>query len=363
MVDISSGIDAIVSDLIGWEKKVVSIAKILRDKTKGSAGECGGNFLDDTLLVKVELNNSLNCNVGGIDGGLIQKEYHGVNIIITRAVCAVFKYKAGKLLGSEYYPSAFPKPEIKIVKSSFDPTSFSSIASIVRLGRELGLACNMLSTQNDLDFLFLDGSLILHPSVSGGSTGSVKNKQAYDDLLRTVKNMYMLALEKDTVLSGIVEDSRSQAFIKNCRSMLDIEMVKSLVNVKDTHLLTYLLSVGERTSVFRTVDGIDGGVTSEVKGFENNLFSFYIRPSEFDRALRIDFIAKNNPVMVASKIASSIFSMSRHNSAYGIPPVIIDADQRAKLSGDELSFVENEIKRGAGNIASFSELRRNSRPV
>ena len=357
--DITSDIDAITADLVGWDKKILFVAKRLRDKNKSSDFGCCGNFLEDNLSVKVELDNSSNLIVGGIDGGLLQKEYHGVNIIITRAVCAVFKYKDGKLLGSDYYPSAFPSPKIKIVKSSFDPSGFSSVASIFRLEGELGLACDMLSTQNDMDLLFLDGSLTLHPSVLGG-VGPIK--KGYEDLVGTVKRMYLLALEKKTILSGIVEDSRSQAFIKNCRSMLDVDDVKSLENVKDTHLLTYLLSVGERTSVFRTVDD-NGGVSSEVKGFENNLFSFYIRPSEFDRALRVDFVAKDNPVAVASKIASSIFSMSRHNSAYGIPPVIIDADQRAKLSGDELMSVENEIRRGAGSLASFSELRRNSRPV
>ncbi|MCK5594174.1 MAG: DNA double-strand break repair nuclease NurA [Candidatus Aenigmarchaeota archaeon] len=357
--DITSDIDAITADLVGWDKKILSVAKILRDKNKSSdSGGCG-NFLEDNLSVKVEPDNSSNLIVGGIDGGLLQKEYHGVNIIITRAVCAVFKYKDRKLSDSDYYPSAFPSPKIKVVKSSFDPSSFSSVASIFRLEGELGLACDMLSTQNDMDLLFLDGSLTLHPSVLGG-VGPIK--KGYEDLVGTVKRMYLLALEKKTILSGIVEDSRSQAFIKNCRSMLDVDDVKSLENVKDTHLLTYLLSVGERTSVFRTVDD-NGGVSSEVKGFENNLFSFYIRTSEFDRALRVDFVAKENPVAVASKIASSIFSMSRHNSAYGIPPVIIDADQRAKLSGDELMSVENEIKRGAGRLASFSELRRNSRPV
>lgn len=361
MMDITSDIDAITANLMGWEKKVSSVAKILRDKNKGSE-VCGcGNFLEDRLSVKVEPDNSSNLIVGGIDGGLLQKEYHGVNIIITRAVCAVFKYKDGKLSGSNYYPSAFPQPKIKVIKSSFDPSGFSSVASIFRLESELGLACDMLHTQNDMDFLFLDGSLLLHPSVSLGGTGSVK--QGYEDLVGTVKRMYSLALEKKIILSGIVEDSRSQAFVNNCESILDVDDVKSLEDVKDTHLLTYLLSVGERTSVFRTVEGNGSYVSSEVKGFENNLFSFYIRPSEFDRALRVDFVAKDNPVAVASKIASSIFSMSRHNSAYGIPPVIIDADQRAKLSGDELLSVENEIKRGAGRLASFSELRRNVRPV
>ncbi|NOQ55802.1 MAG: hypothetical protein GQ477_03260 [Nanohaloarchaea archaeon] len=359
MDNICSEIDVIVSDLVGWEKKISLVAKGLREKNKS----IGPNdvFLDGALIVKVGPDDLSKITVGGIDGGLLQKEYHGVNIILTRAVCAVFNYRDGKLSGSDYYPSAFPKPKIKIVKSSFDPSGLSSAASIFRLEAELGLACDMINTQKDMDFLFLDGSLTLHPSVGVGV--SLDCKREYEVLIEIVKRMYSLASVKKTVLSGIVEDSRSQAFIKNCRSMLDVEMVKSLFNVKDTHLLTYLLSVGERTSVFRTVCDNKGDLAVGVKGFENNLFSFYIRPSEFDRALRVDFIAKDNPVSVASKIASSIFSMSRHNSVYGIPPVIIDADQRAKLSGDELISVENEIRCGVGNVSSFSELRRNSRPV
>ncbi|MCK4808822.1 MAG: DNA double-strand break repair nuclease NurA, partial [Candidatus Aenigmarchaeota archaeon] len=279
-------------------------------------------------------------------------------IILTRAVCAVFSYQNMKISDSEYYPLSFREPNIKVINSSFNDSDFMSAASIERLKSELGLACDMLGER--LNLLLLDGSVVLHPSVRVDNGNN--HRSDYDHLVETTKKMYLLSLENSAPLAGIVEDSRSQSFIKNCKGLLDITILKDLENVKDTHFLTHCLSVGERTSIFRTVDTGDK-VPAELKGFENNLFSFYIRSSEFDRALRIDFVAGDDPVALGSWIASAVFSMSRHNSVYGIPPVIIDADQRAKLSGDELLFVEKEIKKRTGNLSSFSELRRNSRPI
>jgi len=354
MHDITSEIESIASELVEWEKKISSAAKVLKEKNKAF----GKMFLEENIFIKVDSLDGGNITVGGIDGGLLKKEYHGVNIILTRAVCAYFSYKDMKLSDSKYYPSSFPSPKIKMLNSSFNDSEFMAAASIERLKEELGLACDMLC--KDIDLLLLDGSVILHPSVMADK--GCRLRQDYDSLLKTVQKMYSESIGRGVPLAGIVEDSRSQAFVKGCGGILDSVTMKDLENVRDTHFLTQCLSVGERTSIFRTVD-VGDKVPAEVKGFENNLFSFYIRTSEFDRALRIDFVAGDDPVALGSYIASAVFSMSRHNSVYGIPPVIIDADQRAKLSGDELLFVEGEIKKRTGNLSSFSELRRNSRPI
>ena len=356
MRDITPEIESITLGLVEWEKKISSAAKVLKEKNKVN----GRRFLEDSLFVKVDSLDKESITVGGIDGGLLKKEYHGINIILTRAVCAVFHYQSMKLSGSEYFPSPFPTPQIKIQDSSFNDSDFMAAASIVRLNSELGLAYDMLG--KDIDLLLLDGSVLLHPSVRV-ERGS-RLRQDYDVLLKTVRNMYSESIDNHVPLAGVVEDSRSQAFVKSCDGIVDAETMKCLDNVKDTHFLTHCLSVGERTSIFRTID-MDAGdeMPADIKGFENNLFSFYIRPSEFDRALRIDFVAGDDSVPVGSWIASAVFSMSRHNSMYGIPPVIIDADQRAKLPGDELLFVEREIRKRVGNLSSFSELRRNSRPI
>ena len=354
MHDITSDIESITSGLIEWEKKIASAAKILKEKNKISCNA----FLENTMFVKVEPLNPLNIIVGGIDGGLLKKEYHGVNVILTRAVCAVFRYKGMKLSGSEYFPSSFPSPRIRILNSSFNDSEFMAAASIERLKGELGLACDMLG--KDIDLLLLDGSVVLHPSVRVDKGSRLSSD--FDSLLNIVQTMYSESIGHRVPVAGIVEDSRSQAFVKGCKGIVDAGIMKDLENVKDTHLLAHCLSVGERTSIFRTV-GAGDKVPAEIKDFENNLFSFYIRPSEFDRALRVDFVAGGDPVALGLLIASAVFSMSRHNSVYGIPPVIIDADQRAKLSGDELMFVEREIRKKVGNLSSFSELRRNSRPI
>ncbi|MEA3229529.1 MAG: DNA double-strand break repair nuclease NurA [archaeon] len=347
MHDISAQISDITTQLVEWENKIKSAANVLKEKNKAALGNV---FLEDYLFIKTKPLDNPDITVAGIDGGLLKKECHGINIILTRAVCAVFKYKDMKLHETTYFPSAFPMPHIKVLNSSAEDSDFAVASSVERVRCELSLAVDMLD-KGGIDFLFLDGSVALHPSLRPADESSLNDE--YGKLLGIVAAMYSKSIENGIILAGIVEDSRSRTFVKNCAEKLGSSIMKNIENVKDTHLLSYCLSVGERTSIFKMEDYGKIG---------KNTFSFYIRPSEFDRALRVDFVAGDNPVETGSKIASAVFFMSRHNSTYGIPPVIIDADQRAKLSEDELAFVQNEIRRYAGDITSVSELRRNIRP-
>jgi len=67
--------------------------------------------VETTLTVKVNPSNLSGMKVIGIDGGLSQHEYHGMDMILTRAVAAIFNYSDGKL-EVDYYPSPIVSPNL-----------------------------------------------------------------------------------------------------------------------------------------------------------------------------------------------------------------------------------------------------------
>jgi len=71
--------------------------------------------------------------IAGIDGGVVKKSLHGVDLRLSRAVGVVFSYSKNKLEKVEYHPSPFPTPIPNLI---FDP--YSEL--------ELELSCGMERT-------------------------------------------------------------------------------------------------------------------------------------------------------------------------------------------------------------------------
>ena len=140
------------------------------------------------------------------------------------------------------------------------------------------------------------------------------------------------------------------------------EMRIILNRSKDSNLLTYALKVGERSFVFPySSDTSKHPILKEFGEFSKQVFTFYLKTAEFDRPVRVDFLGDKGAVDTANKISAILQSLSGHSS-YGMPSVLIEADQRAKLSEDDLEMFYYDILNKAGNVASLLEQRRNQRP-
>jgi NurA-like 5'-3' nuclease len=145
-------------------------------------------------------------------------------------------------------------------------------------------------------------------------------------------------------------------------SDLSAELEKILEKTKDSNLLFYTLNKGERTCIFNfSMNSETHPILKEFEKMKNSFFSFYIKTVEFDRPLRVDFINFGNPIETANKLSGILMKTSGH-AGYGMPAVLIEADQRAKLSEKDIDMFYSDLISRVGNVSSLFKMRREMRP-
>lgn len=307
-------------------------------------------------IPEVQLDNLMVC---GVDGGFLKKEYHGLNLILRRAVAVCFNYEQGKLNGVEYFPKRNPVPEPLIVGPDFSTTEFGILANLKRAEKELEIATRaVLEFQPSI--LILDGSVVLHPS----SAPSKANKPLYREFLKIIekyKELYKRCEEQGVLLAGVSEDSRAKKFCSHLAQRFP-EKENILKGSTDTLFLCYMLNSGERTPHFFYSEKEELPILSEFGDWAKNIYGMYIKPVKFDRPLRVDFVARKNPRRVAEDISKIIWAISKQNRTYSYPSVLIEADVRAKLKEYELLVFKAAIEERLGRNPSLFELRREERP-
>ncbi len=318
----------------------------------------GGDVVEKRISYKVE-NFSGSIKVCAVDGGVSQSSYHGLDIILVRAVAVIAKY-SDKLEEIVYYPDAFPSPDIEIVSDPFSDEEFVLNTSLVRQRKEIEIAIEASKKYNP-DMILLDGSIVPHPSIKPKDKKS-KTYQNYIQLIESFKELYSLPYP----LVGTSEDSRGRKFcnivsekiLSKIDSPIVPELKKILNGTRDTNLLYHVLEPGERTCVFKYGET---PVTEDLGNHQNNLYSFYLRPAEFDRPIRVDFYSREDPVKEANWIASVISSLYCHSS-YGYPAPLVEADLRAKLKETDVDMVHGQLIDRIGLLPSLFKLRRETRP-
>lgn len=286
-----------------------------------------------------------NLKIAGIDGGLLKKEYSSISLIITRAIGVIFSYADGKLQSTQYVPNAVIEPTYTITDSMDDQYELDRKASIIRIGEEINRAIECANKKPDI--IILDGTIIPHPSTEPQSNSSLNEK--YNNLFTKIKELIDTCAKNNILLAGVCEDSRTNSFCKNLKIKEDI--------CTDTQLTTYLLKTNERTISYQT------DLPKKYISLKHLIHNIIIKPTEHDKTIRIQFIAQDRIEEHADKISGIINQISSYHSEYAAPTVLIEADQRAKLSNRDLLFIENEIRTGLGSTPSMLELRRNRRPL
>ena len=312
------------------------------------------------LTPAVQSQNLDGLKICGVDGGFLKKEFHGLTLIIRRAVGVCFTY-SGNQVEAEYLPSKNPQPESFIITPDFSSEDANVLANLKRVEMEVktALECAKKFSPN---LLVLDGSIVLHPS-------SIPKKKSaayetYKEVIMLMRELYKYCSENQIMLAGACEDSRGRKFcnILSGQLLSGRPEARVLDSASDTTFLYYLLKTGERTTQFSYSASEDLPGLADLGEWRSKIFGMYLKPVEFDRPLRLDFLAANAPLQ-ADKISAIINAISKQNKTYAYPSVLIEADARAKLSEQDLMAFQQTLREQLGMDPSMFELRREQRPI
>jgi hypothetical protein len=187
-------------------------------------------------------------------------------------------------------------------------------------------------------------------------------KKNFDLMLSKVQELYEISAKKKCALIGCVEDSRGNRWRSILQESLGIE---ELEEYHDAVLLNELLSKGERSFVFSyTKKPSEHPILNEFRQeWQDKIFAFYIKPSQFDFPLRVEFLNPegSRPEKRVEEIAGIVLAQSSMHKEYAFPAVLIEADLRARLRPEEINLVKDRLLDKLGRNALILR-RRDRRP-
>lgn len=254
--------------------------------------------------------------VAGVDGGVQQQSYSAGDIAVIRAVATVFDFNGE--LNVEYLPEKKPEPEFFVFDSE-DADSMGRNVESKRVELELERGREALEKA---DRVFMDGSIV--PSYSE-SENVINNLSSIVDAAEYGQ------------LVGVVEDSYGLKLSSILKERTNIEIGK----IRDTRLMDSILEPGERSFVRKySSSPVEHPVLQEIDDREANLFfTFYLKISEDDLPLRIDYFGKPED---ADKIAGELISLASSES-YTVPSPVLEADRCAKISVNYIEKLESRF--------------------
>lgn len=332
MAELSEVADTIKSS----EEKIRKLAEKFRKSDSRSIK----GALDNELFLPVKT-GKIDYPVCAVDGGLLSERFHGSDIAMGKAVAVLFEYSNSKLSLCKYLPKKFP-PSILDAKLGLDEHESQVYFSLFRLNMEIKTAMEAVKKFSPKVLLF-DGSLLPLPN-------DMPNKESiiypeYNKIIALYAELYETC-RGNCNLVGVIKDTRSRRLVRELNIKEEI--------VSDSYFTNFLLKKGERTCIFPYAKE-DTPATSELKKF-GEVYCFYIKPSDFDLPLRIEFVKDNNSV----KIPEIINSLSAISESYAYPASLIEADLCAAMGPLEMEKVKGELSSLLGS--SLKPLRRSSRP-
>lgn len=352
--------------IIEIENQRKRLGDFLREVNSSTVLPLGREVFEEKIILPMGKSNLENLKVAGVDGGLVKHSLHGIDIMLLRAVGVLFYYKNNKLDKVEYYPKAIPSPIPKVVFDPLTDVEFEINSNYERQLIEVNNARELVE-KFEPNILFLNGSIIPHYTDRPAEHSSLF--PTYKKLIESYVKLFYKAMEKGTILAGVIEDSRGTRFCEVINQVIMAKIqeatdIKLLLNrTKDTNLLTYALKLNERSLIFKYSSFPEQHpVLKEFGGkIANSIFCFYIKTAEFDRPLRVDFLTQRDFTRTANAISSILLALAGHSS-YGMPSVLIEADQRAKLTEKDLELFYLDLINKAGNLPGLFTLRREQRP-
>ena len=353
-------IGEVVDRIHELEKNRESTAEFLKDEDIKSIDS---DVLMENCFLKETDQRVLpeNFSVCGVDGGIIKKQYSGVDVVLSRAAASLFYFSGGKLDKSMTLPRNLVSPDVQYIESPLDVRSFNLSSSFIRLHKEVSIAIKALEEEPDM--LLLDGSIV--PQYAERPEKGSEARKFYDELIDKYETLFEKVISGNVLLGGVIEDSRSKRYCEELakQDFIPEDMINVLENTRDTNMLEYLMEKGQRTGVMRYAKEYEKHVVlNDIGEKGKRVKNFYLKTAKDASPIRIDFLGLDDPIETAEKLSEKLVPLCSYSSTYGIPSVIVEADQRAKLSEQDLKRFESRLSSVIGPMPGLKSLRRNTRP-
>jgi len=301
---------------------------------------------------------SLEGIIAGVDSGFVSKKLSYLDLVLVRAVGAIFSYKDGVLSKADYYPYSFSFPQPILLKSGLEKDEEQQSISLLRLKQEVQVSIDVIKKFKP-KYIFVDGSIV--PQYQDKPRNDSKINSEYNSIIYLFQEFYAVAQQNNCTIISCVEDSRGTRFKQILEELLPLKKINPsfLGDVFDSVLLDNFLLEGERTFHFSYTKNIAMHPIlkdlNKVWGEKINVF--YLKASNFDKPLRVEFIFTGQEKV--DEIASIVYTLSSLHKEYSYPSVLIEADLRAGLNEQDISVVYDKL---VDKLGPKVRMRRNSRP-
>ena len=326
---------------------------------------------DHTFTSKVPKTNIDGLKIAGVDGGVIHRPLNYFDIALIRAVGGLFLHQKEERPVVKYLPEEQPFPDILTSIEPLSQNEIDSLISIWRMQKEIRCGISLIEEDHP-DIIMLDGSVLPVIDYKQISQSEFLANQ-FRKLKALYRRLYTLCQKKRTALCGIVKDSRSAILtnklsallphlskIPEFKNLLSIDYRPIVRQLRDTDLLYQVLDPNERTFEFLLTNFND---ESDKDLPDYTIHCFYIKTAEYDTPLRVEFpLLFSNQQDLTQKISSLVKAVSKFNSEYGLPNVIIEADARARLQETDEDILVDEIASKIGYTSFSLQKRRNRNP-
>lgn len=307
--------------------------------------ELVGKILRKDILspLKVRIQNlTLNeISVCGVDGGMLQLELNSLDIVAVRAVAVVFRYSAGRLVSVEYFPSGPAPVHFFLLKEPLDRVRADLLAGMKRQMLEISRAREVIRKES-AQLVLLDGSIL--PQYVERFQDGGEHAGQYDELITSYRRLFEEAESKGVLLAGLVKDSRGKRFCQILAELaeLDGEEKNFLLSCRDIAILDAMLSEKERTVTFPYMEESPPQTLKDFGEFSRKIHVFYAKMSQFDMPFRVEFLTTGNSEEVADELSSILGFLFSFGFGFSIPPVMVEADFRARLR-EEAEWIQERI--------------------
>ena len=377
MWNLEDMVNRIVARIENLEKEKKKIANILRNSVaelniEKIPSQLKRDLVENTLVRKVNKADLRGLSVAAVDGGLLIKNLVGLDLIFTRATGVIFSYRHNGKVEVKYMQTKMPNLEIFHNFATNNLLELEFLAGLYRVREEL-LMAKMILNENIADILLLDGSIFpILPQLN--LLTNIDNIKIFRDVLKEYTSLLETADATNTIVAGVIKDSRKNTLIswllktiplflvisKDLQGILDSDYRHTLQQSNDSEFLYLLLNPGERTLFMKYHIELEDIAYPLDKKQKNSFGFFYIKTVKYDHPLRVEFYDSTQEFKnIGEKLGSVIYSTASYHQRFGLPSVLVEADNRARLSQQDIDFLYRQILIKAGiNSISLMERRR-----